>query len=121
MQPRDYEDGKRRLNFPRHDQPAFWLLPQTAGVPHPARPYPFQSPKRALVAALPGFRLDLRRGVLLRIPPLTPCSIAPLHSPRHKSRPKHRFSAHSGRRSPFGQLFAGKFVKGARPLAIHAL
>jgi hypothetical protein len=51
MRPRDYEDGKRRLNFPRHDQRAFWLLPQTAGVPHSARPCPFQSPKRALVAA----------------------------------------------------------------------
>ena len=69
MRPRDYEDGKRRLNFPRRDQRAFWLLPQTTGAPHPARPCPFQSPKRALVAALPGFRLDLRRGVLLRIPP----------------------------------------------------
>ena len=51
MPPREVEDGKRRLNFPRHDQRAFWLLPQTAGVPHPARPCPFQSPKRALVAA----------------------------------------------------------------------
>jgi len=68
-----------------------------------------------------GFRRDLCRGVALRIPPLPPCSIAPPHSPRPKSRPKHRFSAHSGRRSPFGQLFDGKFVKGARPLAIHAL
>jgi hypothetical protein len=35
-----------------------------------------------------GFRLDLCRGVALRIPPLMPCSIPPLHSPRHKSRPK---------------------------------
>jgi hypothetical protein len=51
MQPRDYKDGKRRLNFPCHDQRVFWLLPQTAGVPHPARPCPFQSPKCALVAA----------------------------------------------------------------------
>jgi hypothetical protein len=43
-----------------------------------------------------GFRRDLCRGVALRIPPLPPCSIAPPHSPRPKSRPKHRFSAHSG-------------------------
>jgi hypothetical protein len=35
-----------------------------------------------------GFRLDLCRGVALRIPPLTPCAIPPLHFPRHKSRPK---------------------------------
>jgi len=89
MRPRDYEDGKRRLNFPRRDQRAFWLLPQTAGVPHPARPCPFQSPKRALVAA----SLCLPSG----------------------------FAAHSGHRSPFGQLPASKFAKGARPLAIHAL
>jgi hypothetical protein len=26
MRPRDYEDGIRRLNFPRRDQRAFWLL-----------------------------------------------------------------------------------------------
>ncbi len=51
MPPRDVEDGKCRLYFPRHDQRTFRLLPQTAGVPHPARPCPFQSPKRALVAA----------------------------------------------------------------------
>ncbi|HEY3854055.1 MAG TPA: hypothetical protein VGO67_06650 [Verrucomicrobiae bacterium] len=51
MRPRDYEDGKRRLNFPRCDQRSFWLLPQTAGVPHPTRLCPFQSPNRALVAA----------------------------------------------------------------------
>ena len=88
MQPRDVEDGRRRLNSPCRDQCAFWLLPQTAGAPHPARPCPFQSSKRALVAAPPGFRLDLRRGVLLRIPPLMPCSIAQIHSPRHKSKPK---------------------------------
>jgi hypothetical protein len=30
----------------------------------------------------------LCRGVALRIPPLMPCSIAPLHYPHHKSRPK---------------------------------
>jgi hypothetical protein len=115
MRPRNHEDGKRRLNFPRRDQRAFWLLPQTAGVPHPARPCPFQSPKRALVAAPPCFRLDLRRGVPLRIPPLTPCSIAPLHSPRRKSRPMHRFSAHSG-----PSVHSDNFPpKGARSLAIH--
>jgi hypothetical protein len=90
MQPRDVEDGRRRLNSPRRDQCTFRLVPQTAGAPHPARPCPFQSPKRALVAAPPGFRLDLRRGVPLRISPLTPCSIPPLHSPRRKSRPKLR-------------------------------
>ena len=121
MQPRDYEDGKRRLNFPRHDQRAFWLLPQTVGVPHPRPPLSVPVAKTRARRGLPGFRLDLRRGVPLRIPPLTPCSIAPLHSPRRKSRPKHRFSAHSGRMSPFGQLPASKFAKGARPLAIHAL
>ncbi len=122
MRPRDYEDGKRRLNFPRRDQRAFWLLPQTAGIPHPARPCLRSSRQNARSSRLPfAFRLDLRRGVPLRIPPLTPCSIAPLHSPRRKSRPKRRFSAHSGRRNPFGQLPASKFAKGARPLAIHAL
>ena len=31
--------------------PSPYPTPQTAGVPHPARPCPFQSPKRALVAA----------------------------------------------------------------------
>jgi hypothetical protein len=62
MQPRDCDDGKRRLNFRRRDQRV--------------SRQPF------------GFRLDLCRGVALRIPPLTPCSIAPLHYPRHKSRPK---------------------------------
>src|SRR5580658_6777246 len=51
MQPRDVEDGRRRLNSPRRDQHTFRLFPQTEGVPHPARPCPFQSPKRALVAA----------------------------------------------------------------------
>jgi hypothetical protein len=121
MQPRDYEDGKRRLNSPRRDQRAFRLLPQTAGVPHPARPCPFQSPKRALVAAA----LRLPSGLVSRrsAADSTPDALfhPPLHSPRRKSRPKHRFSAHSGRRSPFGQLFDGKFAKGARPLAIHAL
>ena len=53
MQPRDVEDGRRRFNFPRRDQRTFRLLPQTAGVPHPARPCPLQSPKRALVTASP--------------------------------------------------------------------
>jgi hypothetical protein len=51
MQPRDVEDGRRRVNSPRRDQRTFRLLPQTAGAPHPARPCPLQSPKRALVAA----------------------------------------------------------------------
>ncbi len=51
MQPRDVEDGRRRLSSPRRDQRTFRLLPQTAGVPHPARPCLLQSPKRALVAA----------------------------------------------------------------------
>jgi hypothetical protein len=51
MPPRDVEDDKRRLHFPRRDQRTFRLLPRTAGVPHPASPCPFQSPKHALVAA----------------------------------------------------------------------
>ena len=45
-----------------------------------------------------GFRLDLRRDVPLRIPPPTPCSIAPLHFPQPKSRPKLNVSAHLRRR-----------------------
>ena len=32
------DNGKHRLNFPRHDQRAFWLLPRTVGVPHPRPP-----------------------------------------------------------------------------------
>jgi hypothetical protein len=117
MQPRDCEGGKRRPNCPRRDQRTFRLPPRTAGLPRTARPCPFQSPN-ARSSQLPFcFRLDLQRGVPLRIPPLTPCSIAPLHSPRRKSRPKHRFSAHSG-----PSFHLEKFPpKGARPLAIHAL
>jgi len=53
-------------------------------------PAPVRSSRQsARSSRLPfGFRLDLRRGVALRIPPLMPCSIAQLHSPRHKSKPK---------------------------------
>jgi len=114
------DNGKRRPNSP--PRPARILAPSTdSGRPSPRPPLSVPVVKTRARRGPPGFRLDLRRGVLLRIPPLMPCSIAPLHSPRRKSRPKHGFSTHSGHRSPFGQLPASKFAKGARPLAIHAL
>jgi hypothetical protein len=53
-------------------------------------PAPVRSSRQnARSSRLPfGFRLELRRGVPLRIPPLPPCSIPPLHSPRRNSRQK---------------------------------
>jgi hypothetical protein len=61
-------------------------------------PAPVRSSRQnARSSRLPfGFRLELCRGVPLRIPPLMPCFIPPLHFPRRNSRPKHRFSAIRG-------------------------
>ena len=121
MRPRDYEDGKRRLNFPRRDQRSFWLLPQTAGAPHPARPSPFQSPKRALVAAahwLPsGFAS--RRSATDSTPDALFHRSAPLSAPQVQT--EAQIFGPFGIKCPFGQLPASRFAKGARPLAIHAL
>jgi hypothetical protein len=97
MQPRDVEDGRRRLSSPRRDQRAFWLLPQTAGVPHPARPCPFQSPKRALVAAslwLPS-GLPSRRSAADFTPDALFHRSAPLSTPQVQTEAKNF--------GPFGQ------------------
>ena len=97
MQPRDVEDGRRRLNSPCRDQRAFWLLPQTAGAPHPARPCPFQSPKRALVAAslwLPS-GLASRRSAADFTPDALFHSSSSLSAPQVQTEAK--MSAHSGR------------------------
>ena len=110
------DNGKRRPNSP--PRPARILAPSTdSGRPSPRPPLSVPVVKTRARRGPPGFRLDLRLGVPLRIPPLTPCSIAPLHSPRRKSRPKHRFLAHLG-----PSVHSDNFPpKRARPLAIHAL
>ena len=117
MQPRDVEDGRRRLNSPRRDQRTFRLLPQTAGAPHPARPCPLQSPKRALVAA----SLWLPSGIASRRSATDSTPAALFHSSASLSAPQvqteAKTSAHSG-----PSVHSEKFPpKGARPLAIHAL
>ena len=104
MPPRDVEDGKRRLHFPRRDQRTFRLLLQTAGVPHPARPCPFQSPKRALVAAslwLPS-EFASRRSAADFTPDALFHSSASLSAPQFQTEAKT--SAHSGWRLNAGNL-----------------
>jgi hypothetical protein len=104
MQPRDVEDGRRRLNSPRRDQRTFRLLPQTAGAPHPARPCPLQSPKRALVAAslwLPS-ELASRRSAADFTPDALFHSSASLSAPQVQTEAK--MSAHSGWRVNAGNL-----------------
>jgi hypothetical protein len=96
MQPRDCEGGKTRPNCPRRDQRAFRLPPQTAGVPHPSRPCPFQSPKRALVAAslwLPS-EFASRRSAADFTPDALFHSSASLSAPQVQTEAK--MSAHSG-------------------------
>jgi hypothetical protein len=97
MQPRNVEDGRRRLNSPRRDQRTFRLLPQTAGVPHPARPCPLQSPKCAFVTAslwLPS-GLASRRSATDSTPDALFHSSASLSAPQVQTEAK--MSAHSGR------------------------
>jgi len=117
MQPRDCEGGKRRPNCPHRDQRTFRLPPQTAGVPHPARPCPLQSPKRALVAVsrwLPS-GLASRRSATDSTPDTLFHRSAPLSAPQVQTEAQIF--------GPFGpSVHLEKFPpKGARPLAIHAL
>ena len=104
MQPRDVEDGRRRLNSPRRDQRTFRLVPQTAGTPHPARRCPLQSPKRALVTAslwLPS-ELASRRSAADFTPDALFHSSASLSAPQVQTEAK--MSAHSGWRVNAGNL-----------------
>ena len=106
MQPRDVEEGRRRLNSPCRDQRAFWLLPQTAGAPHPARPCPLQSPKRALVTA----SLWLPSGLAARRSAADFTPDALFHSSASLSAPQVQTEAQIfspfGTKCPFGQLSA---------------
>ena len=108
MQPRDVEDGRRRLNSPRRDQRTFRLLPQTAGVPHPARPCPLQSPKCAFVTA----SLWLPSGLASRRSATDSTPDALFHRSASLSAPQVQTEAQIfgpfGTKCPFGQLSAKK-------------